>query len=190
MSGMPNQPSLADLHILNQNLLSNTQHTLPKPTFTFQLMGVQARALSRLLPPSHKLVFSRNIRTKRINKRKLLKCQPNGEENEESFQSVDGRPQAEPEEEEESDVRSEEVEKKCRKILSLLRKHKSSWPFRAPVNPVAMGIPHYTSVIPHPMDLETIEKRLVTHKYQSLPKFYGDIRLIISNSLTFNAGNT
>jgi hypothetical protein len=41
-------------------------------------------------------------------------------------------------------------------MLSLLKKNKYSWPFKEPVDPIAMGIPHYRDIIPNPMDLQTI----------------------------------
>jgi hypothetical protein len=100
-------------------------------------------------------------------------------------EELEGQPEVEV-----NNANDEQIKKKCHKILNLLRKHKSSWPFRNPVDPIAMGIPHYTSIIPHPMDLHTIECQLSSHKYKSMPQFYGDIRLIISNSFTFNINNT
>ena len=41
-------------------------------------------------------------------------------------------------------------------MLSFLKKNKSSWPFRKPVDPVSLGVPNYFVVIKNPMDLETI----------------------------------
>lgn len=46
--------------------------------------------------------------------------------------------------------------KKCQKILNLLRKNKNSWPFKEPVDPIAMGIPHYKDIVTNPMDLSTV----------------------------------
>jgi hypothetical protein len=37
--------------------------------------------------------------------------------------------------------------KPCVKILNLLKNSKSSWPFREPVDPIAMGIPHYNEIV-------------------------------------------
>lgn len=50
----------------------------------------------------------------------------------------------------------DEVMRKCQKILNLLRKNKHSWAFKEPVDPVAMGIPHYRDIISEPMDLRTV----------------------------------
>ena len=41
-------------------------------------------------------------------------------------------------------------------VLVKLKMHKSSWPFRNPVNPDAQGVPNYLEVIREPMDLKTI----------------------------------
>lgn len=41
-------------------------------------------------------------------------------------------------------------------MVALLKKNKNSWPFREPVDPVAMGIPHYMDIITNPMDLRTV----------------------------------
>lgn len=41
-------------------------------------------------------------------------------------------------------------------IIKKLKKHDSSWPFRAPVDPKALLIPNYTEVVINPMDLQTI----------------------------------
>jgi hypothetical protein len=37
-----------------------------------------------------------------------------------------------------------------------LADHKFSWPFRAPVDAVSLGIPDYLNIIKHPMDLGTV----------------------------------
>ena len=37
--------------------------------------------------------------------------------------------------------------KPCVKILNLLKNNKTSWAFREPVDPIAMGIPHYLEII-------------------------------------------
>lgn len=50
----------------------------------------------------------------------------------------------------------EEMVRRANKILNLLRKNKNSWPFREPVDPIAMNIPHYHSIVPNPMDLKTM----------------------------------
>jgi hypothetical protein len=74
-------------------------------------------------------------------------------------------------------------------MLSLLRKNKNSWPFLDPVDPIAMGIPQYKDIVGNPMDLSTVQRNLASKKYTTVTQFYGDIKLIINNSYTFNKNN-
>ncbi|CDO72429.1 hypothetical protein BN946_scf184977.g129 [Trametes cinnabarina] len=79
-----------------------------------------------------------------------------------------------------------------------LKKLKDAGPFLTPVDPVALGIPHYPTIIKHPMDFSTVERKLASSnpakpdpnpanpRYHSASEFIADIRLIFSNSLTFN----
>ena len=69
--------------------------------------------------------------------------------------------------------------KKCQKILTSLKKNKNSWPFLEPVDPIAMGIPHYNNIIKEPMDLKTISLNLAAEKYSTINQFYADVELII-----------
>lgn len=50
--------------------------------------------------------------------------------------------------------------KKCQKILAALKKNKNSWPFLDPVDPIALGIPHYPEIVKQPMDLATVTANL------------------------------
>ncbi len=75
---------------------------------------------------------------------------------------------------------------------------KAAAPFLHPVDPIALGIPHYPSVIKHPMDFSTLERKLqassptkpdsnpVNPRYHHADEFIADVRLIFNNSLTFN----
>jgi hypothetical protein len=47
----------------------------------------------------------------------------------------------------------------CSSILDLLKKYSSSWPFREPVS--LDDVPDYNSIVKKPIDLKTIEKKLV-----------------------------
>jgi hypothetical protein len=49
------------------------------------------------------------------------------------------------------------VWKEVHKIIKSLINHKYGWPFREPVDPVALNIPDYPQIIKNPMDLGTIE---------------------------------
>ncbi|KAI8995316.1 Bromodomain-containing protein [Trametes punicea] len=86
----------------------------------------------------------------------------------------------------------------CLSTVRTLKRMKEAGPFLTPVDPVLLGIPHYPSIIKHPMDFSTVELKLVSSKptspdpnpanprYNSADEFIADIRLIFSNCLTFN----
>jgi transcription initiation factor TFIID subunit 2 len=60
--------------------------------------------------------------------------------------------------------------------------------FHLPVDPVALGIPHYFDVIPKEdaRDLTTIKGRLDKGMYQSADQLNQDIVLMFSNAYKFN----
>lgn len=76
-----------------------------------------------------------------------------------------------------------------------LKKSRDASAFLLPVDPVALNIPHYPSVITHPMDLGTVEKKLNATKkgelgdvgfYQNPDEFVADVRLVWANCHAFN----
>jgi len=67
-----------------------------------------------------------------------------------------------------------------------LKKDKHSAVFRKPVDPVALNIPSYFSIIKHPMDLSTVEKKLQQSKYPTVASLIDDVRLIFRNCELFN----
>ncbi|KAH0170378.1 Bromodomain-containing protein, partial [Aureobasidium melanogenum] len=81
----------------------------------------------------------------------------------------------------------------CEHILEEFRKPKHdryAAPFRAPVDPVALNVPQYFSIIKHPMDVSTITQRLKGGQYASAEEFRNDFELMFSNCFKFNpAGN-
>ncbi|QDS73835.1 hypothetical protein FKW77_006484 [Venturia effusa] len=74
-------------------------------------------------------------------------------------------------------------------LLTNLRKAKkvksAEW-FLKPVDPVALNIPTYHTIITQPMDLGTLEQKLKEHAYPTANDFMADFELIVSNSKTFN----
>ncbi|KAH9075819.1 hypothetical protein EDB83DRAFT_2515499 [Lactarius deliciosus] len=82
--------------------------------------------------------------------------------------------------------------------IRTLKKLKDAAPFRFPVDPEALKIPHYLQVIKHPMDFSTIERKLMAAnpvkpdpnlanpRYLGADEFIADVRLIFSNCVTFN----
>lgn len=81
----------------------------------------------------------------------------------------------------------------CRQVLSELTKktHQNiNWPFMQPVDPVALGIPDYFSVIKNPMDLGTIRRKLDNREYLNADQFESDVRLVFTNCFSYNAPDT
>jgi bromodomain-containing factor 1 len=86
----------------------------------------------------------------------------------------------------------------CLSIIRSLKKQKAAAPFLRPVDPVELNIPHYYSIIKHPMDLGTVERKLQSSnplkpdpnttnpRYFNSDEFIADVRLIFTNCLTFN----
>ncbi|KAJ6627170.1 hypothetical protein B0H10DRAFT_1941346 [Mycena sp. CBHHK59/15] len=79
-----------------------------------------------------------------------------------------------------------------------LKKQKDAIPFLRPVDPVALNIPHYPSIVRSPMDFSTIERKLVSSnptkpdpnpenpRYLTADDVIADVRLIFKNCVTFN----
>ncbi|EFI28580.1 bromodomain-containing protein [Coprinopsis cinerea okayama7 len=88
--------------------------------------------------------------------------------------------------------------KYCGSCIRSLKKLKDSIPFLKPVDPVQLNIPHYPSIIKHPMDFSTIERKLNSSnpvkpdpnpdnpRYLTVEDFVSDVRLVFTNCLTFN----
>ncbi|OQE43634.1 hypothetical protein PENCOP_c003G05908 [Penicillium coprophilum] len=77
----------------------------------------------------------------------------------------------------------------CQEVLDELHKQKHySWvmPFYYPVDPVALNIPTYHSVIKKPMDLSTVQSKLKAGQYENAKEFENDVRLIFKNCYRFN----
>ncbi|KAJ7102170.1 bromodomain-containing protein [Mycena belliarum] len=89
----------------------------------------------------------------------------------------------------------------CISTIRSLKKQKDAPPFLAAVDPVALNIPHYTSIVRTPMDLGTIERKLVSSnpskpdpnpenpRYFSTDEFIADVRLVVKNCVLFNGAD-
>jgi len=75
---------------------------------------------------------------------------------------------------------------KCQVITRKMQKHKYGVPFLEPVDPVALNIPTYFTIIKHPMDLSTIDSNLSKKKYTSIIGYYKDVDLMFRNCFRFN----
>lgn len=77
----------------------------------------------------------------------------------------------------------------CREALDELYKQKYSpqaLPFLKAVDPVALNIPNYHSIIKKPMDMGTIDTKLKGGEYENAKDFEADIRLMFKNCYKFN----
>lgn len=74
----------------------------------------------------------------------------------------------------------------CSIILKKLMTHPASWVFKHPVDPVALSIPDYFSIISKPMDLGTIKSKLEKNIYFGAEEFAADVRLTFSNAMLYN----
>ncbi|KAL0575026.1 transcription initiation at TATA-containing promoter protein [Marasmius crinis-equi] len=86
----------------------------------------------------------------------------------------------------------------CQSTIRTLKKMKDAAPFLRPVDPVALNIPHYPSIVKIPMDFSTVERKLTASnpgkpdnnpanpRYFSADDFITDVRLIFNNCYTFN----
>jgi bromodomain-containing factor 1 len=77
----------------------------------------------------------------------------------------------------------------CESVLTELMKPKYAnltFAFVSPVDPVALNIPSYLTIIKKPMDFGTIEKNLKNGAYQSAKDFYKDAQLVFGNCYKFN----
>lgn len=74
----------------------------------------------------------------------------------------------------------------CNYILTQLKKHKSAFPFLAPVEPKRDGVLSYFDIIKEPMDLSTVEGNLNNGTYRNAAEFHVHMNKIWANSYTFN----
>ncbi|GMI82268.1 hypothetical protein like AT5G46550 [Hibiscus trionum] len=74
----------------------------------------------------------------------------------------------------------------CSSLLKALMKHPAGWVFNEPVDPKALGIPDYFSIIKNPMDLGTVKSKLAKKIYLGTDEFVDDIRLTFANAMLYN----
>lgn len=55
-----------------------------------------------------------------------------------------------------------------------------------PVDPVALKIPDYPTVVKNPMDLSTVERKLNNLEYDTVDDFVQDVNLIFANCYLYN----
>ncbi|KAK1798119.1 hypothetical protein P4O66_000614 [Electrophorus voltai] len=75
-----------------------------------------------------------------------------------------------------------------RRILRSLQAHKMAWPFLEPVDP--NDAPDYYGVIKEPMDLSTMEERLLKRYYSKLTEYVADMTKIFDNCRYYNPSDS
>lgn len=78
----------------------------------------------------------------------------------------------------------------CLFILERMKKLQYCSPFKEPVDWKALNIPTYPKLIPHPMDMSTVNRKIRNQEYQTPYQFARDMRLIYQNAQTFNKMGT
>uniref|UniRef100_A0A8C7ZRW7 Bromodomain-containing protein 2 n=1 Tax=Oryzias sinensis TaxID=183150 RepID=A0A8C7ZRW7_9TELE len=73
-----------------------------------------------------------------------------------------------------------------RVVIKALWRHQYSWPFRQPVDAVALCIPDYYKLIKHPMDLGTVMQRLKNKYYWEANECIKDISTMFNNCYVYN----
>jgi bromodomain-containing factor 1 len=71
-------------------------------------------------------------------------------------------------------------------LIRQVKKGKDAMPFREPVDPVRLNIPRYFDIIDQPMDLSTIEKKLIGSAYPVVQAVVDDFNLMVENCVKFN----
>lgn len=79
---------------------------------------------------------------------------------------------------------------RCGELLAAVRRHPKSGPFLQPVDPVAEGVPDYPFIVKEPMDLATMQRKLLDKEYASFDDFDADMQKMFANALLYNKPGT
>ena len=77
----------------------------------------------------------------------------------------------------------------CEKVWNEIAKPRYArlaYPFMVPVDPVALNIPSYHSIIKKPMDFGTIKTKLDNGEYENAKEFEADAKQVFQNCYKFN----
>ncbi|ULT79402.1 hypothetical protein L3Y34_010198 [Caenorhabditis briggsae] len=94
--------------------------------------------------------------------------------------------------EDEGNVDSDHLQDELKKCLKLLKEFEKgshsgyTFPFRTPVDTVALGLTDYHEIIKKPMDMSTMKKKIVGEEYDNAGEFKEDFKLMINNCLSYN----
>jgi hypothetical protein len=75
-------------------------------------------------------------------------------------------------------------------VLHKMNACEDSHPFRQPVDPVALNILDYPTIIKHPMDMLTMHNKLLRGEYKNPLQFCDDAWLMFNNAWLYNRKTT
>lgn len=78
----------------------------------------------------------------------------------------------------------------CFTVLKFFQSKEDAEPFLEPVDWKKYSLPDYPEIIKHPMDLGTVEKKLIGNKYKNTEAFAADVRLVWKNAMTYNRADS
>lgn len=78
----------------------------------------------------------------------------------------------------------------CFNVLESMSKSKQAFLFAEPVDPEALNIPDYFTIVKHPMDYGTVKDKIKRGDYKGPEDFERDMELIFSNAILYNPVNT
>lgn len=84
----------------------------------------------------------------------------------------------------------EELRTNLEPVIQKMLAYEDSHPFRQPVDPVALNILDYPSIIKHPMDISTMQSKLVNGDYKNPLEFCDDAWLMFNNAWLYNKKTT
>jgi hypothetical protein len=84
----------------------------------------------------------------------------------------------------------EELRTRLEPVLHKMIACEDSHPFRQPVDPVALNILDYPTIIKHPMDMSTMHNKLLQGAYKNPLQFCDDAWLMFNNAWLYNKKTT
>lgn len=71
-------------------------------------------------------------------------------------------------------------------VIKAVLKHQFAWPFAHPVDTIKLRLPDYHNLIIHPMDINTIKKRIENCYYWSAQEALHDFKTMFNNCYVYN----
>jgi len=85
---------------------------------------------------------------------------------------------------------AEELRAHLEPVIHKMIACEDSHPFRQPVDPVALNILDYPTIIKHPMDIATMHNKLLRGEYKNPLQFCDDAWLMFNNAWLYNKKTT